>query len=53
MLCRIRRAATAARYDELVELVETIRITQPLVATEMRRMADGFDYRGLQDLQSG
>ncbi len=41
---------TTARYDELVELIETIRVTEPDLAAELRRMADVFDYDGLRNL---
>ena len=50
LLGRLREAVIAARYDEMVELVETIRITEPDVATGLRRMADLFDYHGLREL---
>ena len=49
VLGKLRRAVTAARYDEIVELVETIRITEPNVAAGLRRMADLFDYDGMLD----
>jgi hypothetical protein len=41
---------TAARYDEIALLIETIRVTEPEVAARLRRMADLFDYDGLRDL---
>ena len=47
---KLRKAAMAARCDELVELVETIRMTEPDAATLLRRMVDLFDYDGLRDL---
>jgi two-component system cell cycle sensor histidine kinase/response regulator CckA len=50
VLGELRRAVIAARYDEMVELVETLRTTQPDVAAGLRRMADRFDYDGLGDL---
>jgi signal transduction histidine kinase/CheY-like chemotaxis protein len=50
VLGRLRKAVIAARYDEIVELIETIRITNPNVATGLRRMADLFDYDGMRDL---
>jgi signal transduction histidine kinase len=52
VLNRLRQAVIAARYDEIVELAETIRITDPNLATELRRMADLFDYDGMRDLLS-
>ena len=50
VLGKLRRAVTAARYDEIVELIETIRMTEPDVAAGLRRMADLFDYDGLRSL---
>jgi hypothetical protein len=44
------KAVIAARYDEIVKLVETIRATQPAVADGLRRMADQFDYQGMREL---
>jgi two-component system, cell cycle sensor histidine kinase and response regulator CckA len=49
---KLRKAVTTARYDEIVEIIETIRISDPNVATGLRRMADRFDYDGLRDLLS-
>ncbi|MDD5307812.1 MAG: response regulator [Deltaproteobacteria bacterium] len=49
---RLVRAAIAARYDEIIELVETIRATEPEVAAGLRRMADLFDYDGLRNILS-
>jgi dissimilatory sulfite reductase (desulfoviridin) alpha/beta subunit len=49
-VARLRRAVIAARYDEIVETVEALRITDPKLATELRRMADFFDYHGMRDL---
>jgi PAS domain S-box-containing protein len=49
---KLRKAVIAARYDEIVGLVETIRITEPDVSTELRQKADLFDYDGLRDLLS-
>jgi two-component system, cell cycle sensor histidine kinase and response regulator CckA len=43
-------AVAAARYDDIVEIVETIRITEPAVATELRRLAEIFDYDGIRAL---
>jgi len=50
VLDRLRTAVIAARYDEIVELVETIRITDADVATGLRRMVNRFDYEGVQNL---
>jgi two-component system cell cycle sensor histidine kinase/response regulator CckA len=50
ILASLRKAVAAARYDEIVAIVETIRITEPDVATRLRRMTDIFDYDGVQDL---
>jgi FixJ family two-component response regulator len=45
---RLREAVLAARYDEIVVLIENVRITHPNLATELRRMADLFDYDGMR-----
>jgi two-component system cell cycle sensor histidine kinase/response regulator CckA len=50
VLGELRKAVAAARYDDIVAIVETIRITEPDMATGLRRMADIFDYDGLRDL---
>jgi PAS domain S-box-containing protein len=50
VLGELRKAAAAARYDDIVKIVETIRITEPGVATRLRRMAESFDYDGIRDL---
>jgi PAS domain S-box-containing protein len=50
LLGKLRRAVTAARYDEIALLIETIRLTEPEVAAGLRRMADLFDYDGLRAL---
>ncbi len=47
---RLRRAVVSARYDDLVELVEGLRDGQPELAARLRRMADLFDYDGIQGL---
>jgi PAS domain S-box-containing protein len=50
VLGALRKAAAAARYDDIVKIVETIQITEPGVATRLRRMAESFDYDGIRDL---
>jgi PAS domain S-box-containing protein len=50
VLEKLRRAVIAARYDEIVELVETLRVTRPDAAAGLRRMADMFDYDGMRDI---
>jgi PAS domain S-box-containing protein len=50
ILDRLLKAVIAARYDEIVELIETIRITDPEMANGLRRMADLFDYDGMRNL---
>jgi PAS domain S-box-containing protein len=52
VLGKLRKAVIAARYDEIVELIETIRATKPDVATGLRRMTDLFDYDRMRDLLS-
>jgi PAS domain S-box-containing protein len=50
VLARLRKAIIAANYDELVEIIAIVAITQPSVAAALRRMADGFDYNGMLEL---
>ena len=50
VLGRLRRAVTAARYDDLVELIDTVGTTVPEAAAGLRRMAGVFDYDGLRNL---
>ena len=50
VLARLRAAAVAANYDEINQIVDSIAIAQPGVAAHLRRMADGFDYDGIQAL---
>jgi CheY-like chemotaxis protein len=50
VVAKLRQAVTAARYDEIVELLETVRIADANLATELRRMADVFDYDGMRAL---
>ena len=52
VLGKLRKAVIAARYDEVIDLIETIRIKDPNVATGLRQMADLFDYNGIRDLLS-
>ena len=52
VLGKLRKAVIAARYDEIVELIETIRARKPDVATGLRRMTDLFDYDRMRDLLS-
>ena len=49
VLASLRKAAIAANYDDIVEIVATIAGMQPGVAAEVRRMADRFDYDGIQE----
>jgi PAS domain S-box-containing protein len=50
LLEKLRQAVIAARYDEIIEIVGTIRLTQPDMATGLGRMAERYDYVGLRDL---
>ena len=52
VLGKLRQAVVAARYDELVVLIEIIRNTAPHIASVLRGMADLFDYDGLRHLLS-
>jgi PAS domain S-box-containing protein len=47
VLAELRQAVVAARYDDVVALVEIMRSTAPGVATELRRMAARYDSDGL------
>jgi two-component system cell cycle sensor histidine kinase/response regulator CckA len=50
VLGELRKAVVAARYDDIIEIVETIRKAKPDVATRLLRMVESFDYAGIQDL---
>jgi PAS domain S-box-containing protein len=50
VLDNLRQAVIAARYDEIVEQVETLRITRPELAAGLRQIVDRFDYDGMRDL---
>ena len=50
VLDKLHKAVIAVRYDEMIEIIEAIRTTNPNVATVLRRMADVFDYDGLRGL---
>jgi YesN/AraC family two-component response regulator len=52
VFAKLRQAVIAARYDEIVELIEDIRVTDPNMAEKLRRMVDVFDYDGLRGLMS-
>jgi len=44
VLAKLRKAVIAARYNEIIKIIETVRTTEPSLATELLRMADLFDY---------
>ena len=50
VLGSLHRAVAAARYDEIVEILDTIRITKPDVANRLWRMVEIFNYDGVRDL---
>jgi CheY-like chemotaxis protein len=50
VLNRLRQAVIAARHDEIIELLETVRIADANLATELRQMADAFDYDRMREL---
>ena len=52
VLAKLRNAVIAARYGEIVKIIETIRVIEPNLATELRRMADLFDYDGMREFLS-
>jgi CheY-like chemotaxis protein len=52
LLDRLRAAVIAARYDEIIALIETIRTIDPQVASRLGHMVEVFDYNGLRRLLS-
>jgi two-component system, cell cycle sensor histidine kinase and response regulator CckA len=52
VLDRLWEAVIAARYDEIVALIETIRPLDPLVASRLAQKTEIFDYDGLRRLLS-
>ena len=50
VLDRLKRAVIAARHEEMVEIVESIRITEPDLAAGLMRMVDLFDYEGMRNV---
>lgn len=52
VLGKLRKALIVAHYDEIVELVEELRSTNPDVAAGLRRTADLLDWGGMRDLLS-
>ncbi|PKN23866.1 MAG: hybrid sensor histidine kinase/response regulator [Deltaproteobacteria bacterium HGW-Deltaproteobacteria-22] len=52
VLARLRKAVISARYNDIVKIVETIRVKEPDLATDLRRMLDLFDYDGMRELLS-
>jgi two-component system cell cycle sensor histidine kinase/response regulator CckA len=49
-LGKMLKAVAAARYDEILALIETIGVSSPDVAETFRRMANLFDYEGLREI---
>jgi two-component system, cell cycle sensor histidine kinase and response regulator CckA len=50
---RLREAVVAARFDEIIEIIEVLEDLDgavPGLAAGIRRMAEGFDYEGLKRL---
>ncbi len=50
VLGKLRKAVIAARYDEIVEIVESMRLTQPAMASGLRQLVDGFEYDRILEL---
>ena len=48
----LRKAATSARYDDLVGIVDRLGTAWPRVAQELRSLIDGFEYDRLLQLLS-
>jgi CheY-like chemotaxis protein len=52
LLDKLWEAVIAARYEEIVALIETIRAMNPQLATRLGQKVDCFDYDGLRRLLS-
>jgi len=50
ILGQLRAALNASSHDKIVELVETVRVTEPALGTQLRQMTDMMDYDGILDL---
>jgi PAS domain S-box-containing protein len=46
----LRKVVFAARFDEIVEIVEKIRLIDPKIASKLQRMTEHYDYDGMRDL---
>ena len=54
VVAKLRTAVVAARYNELLKIIEIVRTTEPNLATALLKMADLFDYDGMRHfLNSG
>jgi len=47
VVSRLRESVIAARYGDILSLIELIRGTEPGLATELRTRIDHFDYDGI------
>jgi len=47
ILSELRQAAHAARYDEIVEILDEVRLISPGGAEVLRRCVERFDYEGI------
>jgi two-component system, cell cycle sensor histidine kinase and response regulator CckA len=47
---KLRTAVVAARYDEMLRLLEEVQRSVPSVADSLRRLVNAFDYDGLGDV---
>lgn len=52
VLTKLQTAVIAARYDDMLDLIETIRTTAPAAAASLRGMAARYDYDGVRSLLS-
>lgn len=50
ILENLRKVVFAARLDEIVEIVEKIRLIDPKIASKLQRMTEHYDYDGMRDL---
>jgi two-component system, cell cycle sensor histidine kinase and response regulator CckA len=53
VLARLRKAAMAARIDDMAAIVEHIRATQPTLAAQLGQLVESFDYAGIRTLLGG
>jgi len=50
LLARLLDSVIRARHDEAINVVETIRLTDPELATALRNQVDNFEYESLIEM---